>query len=201
MFVAKYDANGVVMWAKQAGGTGDDVGYDVNVDTTGNVYVGGYFQGTASFGNTNVTSAGADDIFLAKYDNLGNLLWVRRAGGNGSDKANDIAVDGTGNCYVAGAFGATATFDSTLLTSYGGSDAFIAQLACPPLLSITTASGNIILSWPKSPSGFSPQVTTNLSPSVSWSDVSTNLIVPGPANNTVTLPVLPSNQFFRLRYQ
>src|SRR5262245_35466721 len=66
-------------WIRSAGGPGDDFARGIAVDGAGNTFLTGDFEGTCSFGNTNVTSNGGRDLFLAKYDQQGDLLWVRQA--------------------------------------------------------------------------------------------------------------------------
>ena len=116
------------LWAKKAGGTGSDWGYGIAVDTSGNSYVTGYFQGTATFGSTNLTSNGGYDIFVAKLDSSGNWLWAKKAGGTSDDEGHGIAVDASGNSYVTGFFGGSASFGSTTLISNGNYDIFITKL-------------------------------------------------------------------------
>ncbi len=56
-------------WAVKAGAASEDIGYGIAADSSGNCYVTGYFQGTATFGSTSLTAAGAtgiSDIFVAK---------------------------------------------------------------------------------------------------------------------------------------
>jgi len=129
IFVAKLDSSGNWLWAKNAGGTSFDYGSGIAVDASGNSYVTGYFNGTATFGSTTLTSNGDTDIFVAKLDSSGNWLWAKNAGGTGDERGNCIEVDASGNSYVTGTFGsATATFGSTTLRSNGGKDIFIAKL-------------------------------------------------------------------------
>ena len=104
IFVAKLDSNGNWLWAKQAGGADNDCGYGIAVDASGNIYVSGWFQGVANFGNTNITgTVNSLDIFVAKMDSNGNWLWVNKAGGtstDNTDNGNSIAVDsGKYLCY------------------------------------------------------------------------------------------------------
>jgi len=128
IYIAKLDANANFLWAKKAGGTNGDKGLSIAVDGSGNSYVTGYFQDTATFGSTSLTSSGLSDLFITKLDSNGNFLWAKRAGGTSIDAGFGIAVDGSGNSYVTGSFDGTATFGSTSLTSYGSSDLYITKL-------------------------------------------------------------------------
>ena len=122
IFLAKYDSAGALLWTRRAGGIGYDEGRGVATDAAGNIYVGGLFQNTASFGTTNLTSSGESDVFLAKYDPSGTLLWVRKAGSADFDEAHSIAVDSQGNVVLTGFFDANATFGTLTLTNTSGSD-------------------------------------------------------------------------------
>jgi len=126
-FIAKYDANGSVLWAKNAGGTGGDTAFGVALDNSGAVYVTGFFSGTMTVDGITVTSAGLYDIFLAKYDSNGTLVWLKRAGGTGSDIAHGIVVDSIGNIGIAGEFQNTASFETNSIVALGLGDAFIAK--------------------------------------------------------------------------
>ena len=128
IFVAKMDSNGNWLWAKQAGGTSSDRGYSIAVDDNGNSYVTGYFEESATFGATTLTSSGYEDIFVAKLNINGNWLWAKQAGGTSGDFGLSIAVDANGNSYVTGNFAESATFGTTTLTSSGYGDIFVAKL-------------------------------------------------------------------------
>ena len=104
MFVLKLNSDGVSQWAYSAGGETADNGVDAAVDSSGNVYVTGFFQGTANFGSGNITSAGSTDIYVLKLNSSGTFQWVYTAGGGGSDNGKGIAVDISGNVYTAGYF-------------------------------------------------------------------------------------------------
>ncbi|WP_114783185.1 SBBP repeat-containing protein [Botryobacter ruber] len=127
IFIAKYDAAGNVLWAQRAGGLDVDDGLSIATDKAGNTYITGQFQGTASFGSTTLTSDGNTDIFIAKYDASGNVVWAKQAGGTGSDIANSIAVDGSGNTYITGRYSGTAVFGGITHTSNGNYDIFIVK--------------------------------------------------------------------------
>jgi hypothetical protein len=102
----------------------------VITDASGNVYITGTFQQTATFGSLpTITSAGGYDIFIVKYNSSGIPQWVQKAGGLGTnDAGSSIALDVLDNIYIAGRFGGTATFGGlTPITSTGDDDIFIAK--------------------------------------------------------------------------
>jgi len=113
-------------WSRRLGGTDYDLGYAVAVDAAGDAIVAGSFRGTADFGGGPLSSAGSDDVFLAKYAPGGAHLWSRSFGGSGSDVAKAIAVDAGGNVAITGRFSATVDFGGGPLTSAGGDDIFVA---------------------------------------------------------------------------
>ena len=137
IFVAKYNAAGVLQWLRRAGGSDSEDGTSIAVDASG-VYVTGAFNGTVSFdtpsspASNTLTSVGDGDIFIAKYDGSGTLQWLRGAGGSDRDFGLGIAVDASG-VYMTGGFSGTASFDtpsspaSNTLTSVGDEDIFIAK--------------------------------------------------------------------------
>ena len=112
-------------WAVNGGG-GDD--YDIYVDSAGNSYVTGWFEGSATFGGTTLTSNGNSDVFVAKLDTNGNWLWAISAGGDSGDQGYGVSVDPNGFSYVTGFFMETATFGSTTLVCNGKRDIFVAKL-------------------------------------------------------------------------
>lgn len=132
IFIAKFNQNGVCQWVVRAGSTDstkDDEGNGIALDNSGNIYITGFFQGTADFGNgRQVTSAGGKDIFIAKYNSSGVCQWVYRAGSNDEDVANSLALDYEDNILVTGWFNGTANFgNNKTATSSGSSDIFIAK--------------------------------------------------------------------------
>ncbi|UOQ71419.1 T9SS type A sorting domain-containing protein [Hymenobacter cellulosilyticus] len=127
MLVAKYDRQGLLLWARQAGGTSDELGSDLAVDAAGNLYLSALFTGTTRFGTTTASSAGGMDGVVAKYSPQGAVEWVRSGGGSGADALGDVALDAAGNVYVLGYFSTTATFTTATLTSTGGYDLVVAS--------------------------------------------------------------------------
>ncbi len=115
VFITKLDVSGNLVWAKSIGGPSNDNGKSIAVDASGNVFVIGYFNGTADFdpnsGTTNLTSAGYSDIFIVKLVASGDLEFAKKFGGLGFDNGYSIAVDALGNFYATGYFSATVDFD------------------------------------------------------------------------------------------
>jgi gliding motility-associated-like protein len=121
-------------WANSAVSPNNEVSNDVWHDnTTGNVYIGGYYEGglSAVYGTTFSSTYGGKDAFIGKYTNLGVLVWAIRIGGGGNEEIRGITTDPSGNIYVTGYFSGTCDFDpsgtTANLTALGSQDAFLAK--------------------------------------------------------------------------
>ncbi len=120
IFIVKYDVNGTPVWAKSAGGTGDDGGYAVAANGSAVYMAGKYLSSTVTFGSTSLTNAGQTDIFLVKYDNAGTVVWAKKAGGSSYENCSNMTVDAAGNTYLTGDFfSPTLAFGGTTLTNAG----------------------------------------------------------------------------------
>jgi len=130
IFIVKYDAGGNLLWAKSAGGTSTDYGYSVSSDANGNVFVTGSFTSpTLTFGTTVLTNPGTYDIFIVKYDGSGNVLWAKSVGGTSNDYSFSVSSDANGNVFATGYFNSPSlAFGTTILTTMGGWDIFVAKL-------------------------------------------------------------------------
>ncbi len=130
IFLAKYTPGGTHVWSKGMGTTGIDYARAVAVDPSGNVVITGQFSGNMSFGGTTLISSNTD-VFIAKYNTLGQHSWSQRQGGGDTDRGLALATDASGNVIVMGQFrSSTASFGGATLTnaSAGGSyDLFLAQ--------------------------------------------------------------------------
>ncbi len=113
-------------WSPGFGDVDDEGGYDIVVDSAGNVLVTGFFEGPVDFGGGSITSAGSFDIFVAKFDSAGTHIWSQGFGGVGLDNGFAIGTDGAGNVLVTGAFSGTVDFGGGPITSAGAGDIFIA---------------------------------------------------------------------------
>lgn len=139
IFILKLDDNGIFTWARSIGGIQTDTGQAVSVDSQGNVYTTGWFNGTVDFdpgaGTNNLIAAGpvGSDIFISKLDNDGLFVWAKAMGGQYSDVGYGLTVDSSDNVYTTGIFQDTADFDPSPtgtfnLDSSGGFDIFVNKL-------------------------------------------------------------------------
>ncbi len=154
-----------IQWAKNYGSTG--YGYDVALDDNGNSYMVGSFDGASiTFGGTTLTNANAGygDIYVVKVNTSGTVVWAKRAGQNGSDYAYGVAVDKSGNVYVAGSYYNNAiTFGATTLANSGAADAFVVKY---------NSSGTVV--WAKKAGGAYSETASSVAV-----DTSGNVVVTG----------------------
>jgi len=134
--LVKYDGNGGQQWNRTWGAVGGELGYEVAVDSSGNVYLsgltgsigaGGYGVAVDSSGNvylvgrTQSFGAGGYDIVLVKYDGNGGQQWNRTWGGADDDDGIGVAVDSSGNVYLSGLTGSIgAGGQDMVLVKYDG---------------------------------------------------------------------------------
>lgn len=122
VFVVKYDELGTVLWAKSAGGSHEDFGFSVSVDNNENLYLAGYSRSSSiTFGSNTLANSGTPygDLFIVKYNSLGNVLWAKKGLNTlSSDAFNSAYADNAGNIYATGHFQSNSiTFGSTTLTN------------------------------------------------------------------------------------
>lgn len=145
MYLVKYDSAGNDIWASSVGGNKIERGNATATDSLGNVYVSGGFQSSAiNIGGTPFINSGTFNMYLAKYDPSGTVLWAKTAGGTGADDGYDVATDIFGNAYVAGYFNSPSlTLGSTTLTNIGGADVFIVKYDNAGVVSWAKSAGDL----------------------------------------------------------
>ena len=123
-------------WAKQFTGDGNNSGYSLAQNSSGDIYVGGSFEGTVDFdtgeGVYTLTSFGDRDAYIEKMDANGTLIWVKQIGGPEADYIRCITLGLYDNIYVTGSFKGTSDMDpgedNHYFTSLGGEDMFVVEL-------------------------------------------------------------------------
>jgi len=98
VFLAKFDSAGNRKWTKQTVTSGDDGPSSAARDSDGNIYIAGTTTGSFE----GYTNAGGRDTFLLKYDSNGNKLWVKQFRTDSEENEPRVAVDSSGNVYLAG---------------------------------------------------------------------------------------------------
>lgn len=138
IYISKLTGDGNFVFSKKIGGQFSSSGNVVKVDENSNIYVAGYFSSTVDFdpgpavANLSSSGPGIDfDIFVAKFDSIGNYAWAKRIGGTSFEDCKGLDLDAQGNVYTTGYFSGTTDFDpgtaSFPLTSLG-SDIFVSKL-------------------------------------------------------------------------
>jgi hypothetical protein len=117
-------------WAKNYGTAGQSTYVTATaIDSSGNVYIAGYFDGaTLAMDSVTLTRIGTRDAFAAKLNSSGTVTWAKNYGGAGATTTGyGIAVDSSGNVYVAGYFSG-ASLTTPALTKIGTQDVFALKL-------------------------------------------------------------------------
>lgn len=134
IFIAKYNANGMCLWAKNLPGSVSPKFIEFG---GGAIYIAGLFRDNmdidaSTTGAAVITSNGEDDIFMAKYDLNGNYSNGKAIGGTLSEKITDFKFH-LNQIHITGVFSETADFDPSptanfnLTVAAGASDSFVAK--------------------------------------------------------------------------
>jgi Secretion system C-terminal sorting domain len=130
IFLVKYSSSGDVLWAKHPVGCGtNNIGTALAIDQLGEPYLSGVFtSSTLSFGTSVLTndSVGTMDVFFAKYDTAGNVIWAKQGIGKADDYTRFTYADGVGNLYISGAFNSPSlVFGADTIVNNGTTNAFL----------------------------------------------------------------------------
>lgn len=200
IFILKLNSSGNFIWAKQFGGTNNDIGRSVVVDDMNNIYTTGNFTGIVDFdpngGVYNLTANSNSDIFISKLDSNGSFIWAKQIAGTNEAICLNLTLDTANNIYYTGYFTGTYDFDPSTnnynLTSTT-TDVFVSKL---------DSNGNFV--WVKQIEGnasgiYSHSITT---------DDSTNIYITGyfydtidfdPSINTYNLTSNGSSDIFIIK--
>lgn len=122
-------------WAASMNGNSYDACRAITLDADGNVYSTGYYSTTVDFdpgpGVFNLSSSGAEDMYLAKHDASGKLVWAKTIGDFRYQAGYALTLDNDRNIFVTGIYFGTTDFDPgpgvTQLTSNGNEDIFVCK--------------------------------------------------------------------------
>ncbi len=106
ILLVRFTADGQIVWAKRFGDASAQTARAIALDSTGAIYIAGDMAGSIDFGNGTpiMTSAGADDAFVAKFNPDGTIIWSRLFGDTNTQGAKSIAVTPTDDVIVVGTF-------------------------------------------------------------------------------------------------
>ena len=116
-FLAKISPAGIVLWAQNimyTAGASTGMLYQpagMGIDGQANIYIDDAFGNTSTFDSFTLTTSGAADLFLAKFDSAGNFVWARDIGGTNGEFVGCLAVSEIGNVYLSG----TTTSDTLII--------------------------------------------------------------------------------------
>jgi hypothetical protein len=137
IFFAAYSLNGSYQWAKRFGDSYDDRCKAICTDPAGDIYITGFFSDFLNGVDFDpgsevypIYTHGGNDVFVARYNMLGDFIWAFSMGSASNDSGNGVAA-GSGFVCVAGGFEGQMDFDpagnTAMHNTAAGSDAFVAR--------------------------------------------------------------------------
>lgn len=128
ILVAKFDTSGGLRWANKYGGTGNDIGWGIDVGNDGNIVFGAEYGSTFAFGSTNMLATGSMNVIAGKVNATnGNPILGGRVSGNGGSFCRGMSHNKSGQVIITGYFTQTTNAGPNVLVSAGAEDAFIAS--------------------------------------------------------------------------
>lgn len=109
VIIAKYDNSSNQLWKRYWGGTSNDIGSSIDIDSSDNIYI---------VGRTETYGVGDYDVCVIKYNKFGHFKWNRTWGGSEFDAGYGVAIDNGDNVYVTGYTESYSTFGDILLLKY-----------------------------------------------------------------------------------
>lgn len=146
VYFLKLTPEGRLLWEFDFGSTLDDQVYQLKLDSAGGIYLTGFYQRTVNFGTgggvANFTSAGGNDLYLARYDTNGNYVNAISIGANDDERGYAVGIDATGVIWLFGSFVSRVVdfapnSGGRVVVSQGGSDFFLSRFS-PELNHLST---------------------------------------------------------------
>ncbi|NUO48874.1 MAG: hypothetical protein HOV80_08465 [Polyangiaceae bacterium] len=142
-FIAKLDADGVLDWRRQIGGTEADYAYAVALDDTGQLLTGGATDGDVDLGMGTELTSGSTDGWAGLYDSAtGDAIWARRWATTGYQQVREAAFTAAGGAMIAGRFQGQIQLDSLPQWSFGAA-VFVARLDQTGAITAASPLGNV----------------------------------------------------------
>jgi hypothetical protein len=117
VFIAMFGQDGSFLWSRRAGGQSADYVTGLALDAAQNLVITGYYYDSLNFSDTTLISSGSSDIFMAKINPDGDLLWTNSAGGFSSDQSRSVSCDTEDNILISGSFYYDITLGDTTLST------------------------------------------------------------------------------------
>jgi len=136
IFFSKFDASGNFIWGKTIGGSNNELCNELAIDKNKNIIITGLYYGAGDYDPSasiaNLSWAGSSDLFIAKYDSVGNYLWAKGISGANAESGKAAIADTAGNIYFTGYFEGSVDFDPSPSTALLSSisltkDVFVAK--------------------------------------------------------------------------
>ncbi|UCH84853.1 MAG: T9SS type A sorting domain-containing protein [Candidatus Latescibacterota bacterium] len=158
--VAKFDVDGNHVWSNRYGGADEQRPRGVGVGPEGHITLTGHFESTVDFGGGSLTSAGNNDVFIARLDPDGNHQWSWRYGDSDTQYSEAVAVEPGGGLAIVGTNHGVIEFDGYIpWFSNGMGDVFVARFAEPP---VGTCAGALLHLDPDATVDYSSYANTEL---------------------------------------
>lgn len=126
-FFVKLNSSLNILNAKLMGGNSLDYANDINTDSDGSMFLVGQFVSSISNGLKTINSNGGFDIFVSKFSNSGNPIFIQNYGGIDFDSAHSILIDS--NLFITGVFSQTVNFGNTLISAGTSQNSFVLRIA------------------------------------------------------------------------
>jgi len=128
IFIAKYDIDGRLHWVKGMGSNKQDMSHTIAHDDSGNVFVGGYFQGTMESDQKIISAQNDRDGFVLKLDETGKTAWIKSFPSSGKSEIKSVAISGN-DCIVSGEFNGQMKVESFTIKRTVKKDLFLSIIS------------------------------------------------------------------------
>lgn len=130
IFITKFNSTGTMLWSTYFGGTGSEFSRTITIDSSDNIFISGN-TGSFNFPTLNandISYNGGQDVFTAKFNNRGRLLWSTYLGGSNDDYCSDIVINSKDEIFIAGfSYSKDFIYNYSDYSDRGSNDFFLAR--------------------------------------------------------------------------